>query len=251
MGHFNSDQPNARPVGFSRFAQVLKRDWKRFFLVNLLTLLTLIPFTAGVIVSVLTSSLLVLIPACIFGGIIAGPGIACMYDCILRSLRDNSDDWWYNYKKAFKQNLGASMMPGVFLCLFLGFVAFACFLLPMTVGSAAVLLFSVIIVTMVFTVWWPQIVLFNQRPVIQLKNCLFFSIQHLWRNLAAAALQIAWWVVMALFLPWSALLLPLLGLWFILYTSVFILYDKLDRSFRIEAQIAEYFPEQALILKEE
>jgi hypothetical protein len=36
-----------------------------------------------------------------------------MYDCILRSLRDNTDDWWFNYKKAFRQNLGASVLPGI------------------------------------------------------------------------------------------------------------------------------------------
>lgn len=249
MGHFFPDKPNARPVGFRRYTQVLKRDWKRFFLVELLTLVTLIPFAAGVIVSVLTSSLLALIPSCIIGGTIAGPGIACMYDCILRSLRDNTDDWWYNYKKAFKQNLGASMLPGVILCLFLGFVIFACALLwwsvlPVSGGTVAVLLFSVLIVTMVFTVWWPQIVLFNQRPVIQLKNCLLFIIRYFWRNLGVAALQIAWWVIMALFMPWTAILLPVLGVWYILYVSIFFLYDQLNDAFRIEEQIAENFPEQ-------
>ena len=34
---------------------------------------------------------------CILGGLIAGPGIACMHDCILRALRDNLDDWWYSW----------------------------------------------------------------------------------------------------------------------------------------------------------
>lgn len=260
MGLFFPDEPNyfpdQRPVGFKRYAQVLERDWKRFFLVDLLTLATLIPFAAGVIVSVLTSSLLVLIPACIIGGVIAGPGIACMYDCILRSLRDNTDDWWYNYKKAFKQNLGASMLPGVILCLFLGFVVFACALLwwsvlPISAGTVAVLLFSVLIVTMVFTVWWPQIVLFNQRPVIQLKNCLLFIIQYFWRNLGVAALQVLWWVIMALFMPWTAFVVPFLGVWYILYVSVFFLYEKLDYAFRIEEQIAENFPEQVPVYGEE
>lgn len=260
MGLFFPDEPNyfpdQRPVGFKRYAQVLERDWKRFFLVDLLTLATLIPFAAGVIVSVLTSSLLVLIPSCIFGGVIAGPGIACMYDCILRSLRDNTDDWWYNYKKAFRQNLGASMLPGVILCLFLGFVVFACALLwwsvlPISAGTVAILLFSVLIVTMVFTVWWPQIVLFNQRPMIQLKNCLLFIIQYFWRTFSVAALQVLWWVIMALFMPWTAFVVPFLGVWYILYVSVFFLYEKLDYAFRIEEQIAEIFPEQVPVYGEE
>lgn len=253
MGIFFPDEPdyfpNQRPVGFKRYAQVLERDWKRFFLVDLLTLATLIPFAAGVTIAVLTSSLLLLIPACVIGGIIAGPGIACMVDCILRALRDNRDDWWYNYKKAFKQNLGASLLPGVVLCLFLGFVVFACAMmwwseLPITAGTVAIMAASLLIVTMVFTVWWPQIVLFSQRPKIQLKNCILFMIQYFWRTLGVAALQLAWWVVIGLFMPWTAFVIPFLGVWYILYVSLFFLYDQLDTAFRIEEQIAERFPEQ-------
>ena len=184
--------PNERKTGFQRYAQVLERDWKRFFLVDLLTLATLIPFAAGVILAIATSSVLVLIPACVIGGIIAGPGMACMYDCILRSLRDNRDDWWHNYKKAFKQNLGASLLPGVILCLFLGFVVFAGAMmwwseLPITAGTVAIMAVSLLIVTMVFTIWWPQIVLFSQKPTLQLKNCLLFFIRYLVPTLKAAA----------------------------------------------------------------
>ena len=71
MGLFFPDEPNyfpdQRPVGFKRYAQVLERDWKRFFLVDLLTLASLIPFAATVVLAVLTSSLLVLVPGCIIG----------------------------------------------------------------------------------------------------------------------------------------------------------------------------------------
>lgn len=241
--------PNARKAGFPRYTQVLERDWKRFFLVDLLTLATLIPFAVGVTISVLTSSLLILIPSCVIGGTIAGPGIACMVDCILRSLRDNRDDWWYNYKKAFKQNLGASLLPGVVLCLFLGFVVFACAMmwwseLPITLGTWAIMLVSLLIVTMVFSVWWPQVVLFSQKPKIQLKNSILFIIQYFWRTLGAAALQLLWWLVIALFMPWTAFVIPFLGVWYILYVSLFLLYDKLNAAFRIEEQIAESFPEQ-------
>ena len=248
--------PNERKTGFQRYAQVLERDWKRFFLVDLLTLATLIPFAAGVTISVLTSSLLILIPACIIGGTIAGPGIACMVDCIMRALRDNRDDWWHNYKKAFKQNLGASLVPGVILCLFLGFVVFAGAMmwwseLPITAGTLAIMALSLLIVTMVFTIWWPQIVLFSQRPKIQLKNCILFIIQYFWRSLGVAALQLLWWVIIGLFMPWTAFLIPFLGVWYILYVSLFFLYEKLDYAFKIEEQIAQHFPEQVPVYEEE
>ena len=253
MGLFFPDEPDyfpdQRPVGFKRYAQLLEREWKRFFLVDLLTLGCLIPFGAAVVLAVLTSSLVVLIPGCILGGIIAGPGLACMYDCILRALRDNQDDWWHNYKKAFKQNLAASVLPGVLLCLFLGFVVFAGAMmwwsqLPITAGTVAVMAVSVLIVTMVFSIWWPQIVLFSQRPRIQLKNCVLFIIQYFWRTLGVAALQLGWWILMGLFMPWTAFLVPFLGVWYILFVSQFFLYDRLNSAFRIEEQIAESFPEQ-------
>lgn len=260
MGLFFPDEPNyfpnERPVGFQRYAQVLERDWKRFFLVDLLTLVTLIPFAAGVCLAILTSSVLVLIPVCVFGGVIAGPGIACMVDCILRSLRDNRDDWWHNYKKAWRQNFRSAMVPGVLMCLFIGFLAFAIALLwwsnlPVTAGTAAILAFSCLIVTMIFSVWWPQVVLFNQRRSIQLKNCVLFCIQYFWRTLGAALLQMLWWIVMVLFMPWTAFVLPFLGVWYILYVSLFLLYGKLDTAFRIEQQIAASFPEQIPDYEEE
>lgn len=40
------------------------------------------------------------------------------------------------------------------------------------------------------------------------------------------------------------LIAPFLGVWYILYVSLFFLYDKLDTAFRIEEQIAQSFPEQ-------
>lgn len=253
MGLFFPDEPNhfpnVRPVGFARYRQVLERDWKRFFLVDLLTLASLLPFGFGMGYAVLSSSVLVLIPVCILGGLIAGPGIAGMYDMILRGLRDNKDDWWHSYKKAMKQNFCASLLPGVVMCLFLGFTIFSVALLwwstiPPTIGTVLILAVSNLICTMVFSIWWPQIVLFDQRPGIQLKNCILFCIQNFWRTLGVAALQLAWWIIMVLFMPWSAFLVPFLGVWYILYLSNFLLYDQLNNAFRIEAQIGEAFPEQ-------
>ena len=49
---------------------------------------------------------------------------------------------------------------------------------------------------------------------------------------------------MVLFLPWSAMLMPLIGFWFVLYTVNFLIYDTLNDSFQIEEQIANAFPEQ-------
>lgn len=259
MGIFFPDDPDyfpeLRPTGFKRYRQVLERDWKRFFLVNLLTLASLIPFGLGVGYAVLSSSVLVLIPVCVLGGLIAGPGLAGMYDIILRALRDNEDDWWYSYKRAMKQNWRVALLPGVIGCLFLGFLIFACAMLwwstvPPTLGTIAILAVSALIVTMVFSVWWPQVVLFDQKPGIQLKNCILFCLQYFGSVVKAAGVQILWWIVMVLLLPWSAFVVPFLGVWYILFLSTFLLYDHLDDAFSIEEQIAQAFPEQIPVYEE-
>lgn len=250
MGMFFPDDPDyfpeLRPTGLARYKQVLERDWKRFFLVDLLTLASFIPFGLGMGYAVLSSSVLVLIPVCLLGGLIVGPGLSGMYDVILRALRDDLDDWWVSYKKAFRQNFRASLVPGVLMCLFLGFLIFNCAMLwwaaqPPSIGTVAILIVSALICTVIFTLWWPQIVLFDQRPGIQLKNCLLFTLQNFWPTLRSAGLQLLWWAIMVLFLPWTAFLLPFLGVWYILYVACFLLYDRMDAAYRIEEQIQQAF----------
>ena len=155
-----------------------------------------------------------------------------------------------------KQNWSASLLPGVIMCLFLGFLIFACAMLwwstvPVTLGTVLILTASALILTMVFSIWWPQIVLFDQRPGIQLKNCALFCIHYFWKVLGAAALQLLWWVAMVLFLPWSAFLVPFLGVWYILYVACFLLYPSLDNAFRIEEQIGQAFPEQIPVYEDQ
>lgn len=259
MGLFFPDDPNyfpeIRPVGFARYRQVLERDWKRLYLVGLMTLGWLIPFALGVAYALLSSSVLVLLAACLLGGLFAGPGLAGMYDMILRGLRDNCDDWWFSYKKGMKQNWRAALLPGVVTCLFLGFVIFSLALLWWSVvtpslGTVLILSLSVLLCTAVGSVWWPQVVLFSQRPGIQLKNCVLFAIRYFKRTFGVALLQILWWAVGFLFLPWTAFLVPVLGVWYILFLSCFLLYSQLDEAFEIEKQIAEVFPEQVPVYGE-
>ena len=241
--------PNMRKKGFARYKQVLERDWKQFFLVDLLALASLIPYGLGVGYAVLSSSVLVLIGVSIVGGAIAGPGLACMYDRILRSLRDDQADWWYSWKRALKQNLRASILPGILMCTFIGFYIFACAMvwwsnLPITAGTVAIMAASALAFLSIFSVWWPQIVLFDQKPGIQLKNCLLFSIKYFGKTLKSAAVQLAFWLVMVLFLPWSGFAVPFLGVWYVWFVGTFLIYEELDEAFSIEERVWEAFPEQ-------
>lgn len=242
-------RPGVRYTGFARYRQLMEQDWKDFILVGFITILYHIPFALGLCYAILSKSLIVMAVSALIGGLILGPGLACMYDLILRRFRDDRSDWWACYKKSFRQNFRASLLPGVIQCLFLGCVVFSGGLLwwaqvPVSWGTVALILLSSLLMEMILTVWWPQVVLFDQRYTIQLKNCILFIITHSGKILGAAALQVVWWLAAFLLLPWSAFLVPILGVWYILMLAMFIIYQPLNGALHIEEQIAEHFPGQ-------
>ena len=241
--------PPGRRKGFARYREILGRDFKQFYLTNLLALASFIPLGLGVGYAVLSSSVLVLIPVSVVGGMIAGQGLAAMYDLILRRMRDVMDDWWVSFKRSLRQNWRAALLPGALEGLFLGFLAFAGALIwwggTLTLGTALLLCAAIVIFCMIFSIWWPQVVLFEQKTAIRLKNCALFILQNFPRVLGAAALQGGFWLLMFLLLPWSGFAVPVLGVWYILFLAVFLLYDRLNEAFKIEEQIGQKFPEQA------
>lgn len=245
-----------RLKGFARYTELLDRDLKRFLIVNFLTILGFIPFFAGVLFAILSSSTLLLLPACIIGGSVAGPSLSCMYDAIFRSLRDAPGKWFQNYKRAWRQNWRQSILPGILFCLLLGFDLFMLMMfwqapvLP-GFGTLALYLFGLVLYTMFFSLYWPQLVLFEQRGRQRLKNCVLFILRFFRKTLGCALLQVLYWGAAVLFLPWSAVLLPLTGFWFILFTGSFFLYGALDECFHIEEQIAQAFPEQAAFYEDD
>ncbi len=252
MGMLFSDgscAPGGRPRGFDRYRRTLEGNWKRFFLVDFLTLVALVPFAAGVFYAVLLSSVAVLFTVSIAGGLLAGPAISGMVDCIFRALRGVRDDWWVSYKRAWRQNWRGSLLPGVLFCLFLGFYTFMCLIMYNSTvrpgaGTVAMLLAGFVFATAIFLTYWSQLVLFEQKITARLKNCLFFCIKYFWRTMGVAVLNLAWWAATVLFMPWTAFVVPFLGVWYIWFLSFHLLYDQLDESFELESRIFEKFPEQ-------
>ena len=119
--HFNE---NERQTGFYRYRQLLSAQFGRWWKTNLLTLAGFAPLAAGVFYSVASSSILVLLPCSLLGGMIAGPFLAGMYDAILRGLRDDPLPWWDCYKRSWKQNWRDSLIPGALLGLAAGMYTF-------------------------------------------------------------------------------------------------------------------------------
>ena len=222
--HFNE---NERQTGFYRYRQLLS------------ALAGFAPLAAGVFYSVASSSILVLLPCSLLGGMIAGPFLAGMYDAILRGLRDAPLPWWDCYKKSWKQNWRGSLIPGALLGLAAGVYTFMAMLFwwaerSPSLGTVALYLFALLVVLIVNTIYWPQLVLFRQKASIRLRNCLLFCAKYLWRVLGVGILQLGYLVVFVLFAPWTLLLLPVLGVWYILFLSQFLIYEQMDEAFGIE-----------------
>ncbi len=241
--------PNVKRTGFNRYKQLLGRDFKEYYLINLPALLSFVPLGVGIGYAVLSTSILLLVPFSLIGGMIAGQGIAAMYDFLLRRERDVEDHWWICFKRSIKQNWRSALLPGAIEGLFIGAMVFVLDMIvqygfTLTIFSAVLLVAAVVIFCAIFSVWWPQRVLFTQKAFLELKNTLYFFIKYPKQVLGTAALQAVYWIVFALLVPYSAFLVPVLGIWYILFVSVFFLYNSLNEAFRIEEQIFAQFPEQ-------
>lgn len=238
---------SVRSVGFARYKEVLEDNWKTFFIVGFISIVFYIPFAAGMVYAYLSKSALVALLSGIIGGAIAGPGMAAMYDNVLRRLRNDFSDWWTCWKKAIKQNWHAAILPGVIQLTFVSMVLFSVMLMYWgasrpSLGTIAILAVGSLFMTMVMTVWWAQSVLFSQKSVIMIKNSLLFCLFHFWRALAAAAIQVGYWFIMMLLMPWTAYFLPILNVWYIRFVSLLIIYRPLNQDLKIEEQIRTAFP---------
>ena len=210
----------------------------------MLTLLGSLPLVIGIVLSVLYSSLLILLPASLLGGMILGPFLAALYDAVMRGLRYSPDNWWRCYLRSWKQNGKASLLPGALLGLLLGSYAFMFYVawmlnLRQDVRSVIACLLSGLLLILINTLYWPQLVLFELSGFDRIRNIILFSAKYFRRVLGVTLLQLFYWGLYLLFAPWSLLLLPLLGVWFIVFLSELLLYDRLDAELKINERFLE------------
>lgn len=234
---------SVRQTGFNRYKQLLSfcaGDWLK---INLLTVAGALPLAAGIILSILTSSILVLLPCSLLGGMLFGPFLAGLYDAVLRGLRDAPGNWWTNYRRSWRQNGRDSLLPGAILGLITGAFSFMAYMLWVsgvapTPGTVALVLFAGLLFLLLNSLYWPQLVLFRQSVPARLRNIVLFTAKYLWRVLGVSLLQLAYLLLYVLFAPWTVLLVPLLGFWYIVFLAQLLLYGPLDRELHIEERFA-------------
>lgn len=231
--------PDVRQVGFNRYKQLLSRHAFSWIKLNLLTVAGALPLAAGIGYAVLSSSILLLIPLSLLGGMIWGPFLAGLYDGILRGLRDAPESWWTAWRKSWRQNGRESLLPGAILGLLVGMYTFMAALFwwssaPQTMGTIALTLFSGTLFLLLNTLYWPQLVLFRQTARNRMRNIILFTAKYAWRMAGVAVLQLLYTMIYVLLAPWTLLLVPVLGFWYIIFLSQFLIYDQLDQELGIE-----------------
>lgn len=249
--HEETDYSNgARKTGFARYRELLERDFMHFIILNLITLIGFLPLIIGISYAILSSSLLILLPVCLFGGAIAGPFFSGLIDMLFRCMRDQSSHYIKNYTHAMKQNLTEAMITGAITFLFIGIYIFIG-MIWWTIGFPSFFQLLILFVSLCFvmstlTIYWIQLVLFKQSFSKRLLNSILFLIKYFLNIFDVTLLQIGYWLIFILFLPYTLLLIPVLGMWFILFLVTFLLYNAVNDAFSLEETIKKEFPDQAV-----
>ena len=233
-----------RKKGIARFFEIIGRDLSGLFFANLLTCVGFLPMAVCGIMGIFQGSLPLILAGAVIGGVFAGPALSGMYDTVLRALRDEPGYWWATYRRAFKQNWKASILPGILYCvivisqIYLAVVWF----LSYSGGTASTPLLiatvlNLVLFHMLFAYMWPQIVLLDQPLLLTLKNSLSCMLAFFPRALAASLVSILFGGVLISALPTSLYLAPIFGFWLPCLISCQIIYNDIDRVFHIEENI--------------
>lgn len=236
--------PEIRQVGFARYRQCLSLYAGGWMKVNALTVLGVLPLAAAIAVSVLSSSVLLLLPGSFLGGMLSGPFLAGLYDAVLRGLRDDPMGWWDAYRKSWRQDGRESLLPGGIFGLLLGGHVFMAALLwwsriPPSMGTLVLYAASAFLLILAGSLYWPQMVLFRQTAADRIRNAVLFTAKYSWRVAGAILSQMLYVLILVLFAPWTVLLVPILGLWYPVFVALSLIYVPLDRELQIEERSRE------------
>ena len=249
MGLFNSDRfsrpgPGVSPdeprkKGLARLAELLGRDGVSFYMAGLLALVSLLPYLFGLWVALASHSILPMLLAGLLGGALAAPQLCGLIDTILRALRDEPGYFLVTYRRAWKQNARASLLPGA-----LGGLVIAAQLLSWSVldGDGSQLLHGILLAGM-FLAFGLLLYLFAQIPLMDLplsallKNAAFLFLGYL-ANSALGVLALGGYLLLVyLFFPLSLGVLLLTNAWLPVLLALMAIYKPLDKTFSIEQRI--------------
>lgn len=173
---------------------------------------------------------------------IAAPGLCGLVDTVLRSLRDEVGLWWYTYRRAWKQNAAASLLPGALFGLVLAAQIFAVShigLLEYPGIQLVTLCLTTVLLLGIGSYLFPLLVLVELPFFAMLKDSLLLFLKNLSRSLGVALILFVFIAAMMLWFPVSAIVLAVGGLWVPVYLACRKIYPILDKEFDLTAAFAQ------------
>ncbi len=249
MGLFNLFEmkpgPGVRPdeprkKGLARFWEVFSRDWGRFLGAGALAAVSILPYAAGMVVSVETLALLPMLLTCPLGGMLAAPQLVGLADTILRALRDEPGYWWPVYRKAWRRNWKAALLPGAVGGLLFGVQLFMLryfvFIAP-DFGYLVWLVLGIVLATAAAGFLLPLLAVLDAPLPAQLRNAVLLCFRKPLRTLAATAVQLVYWGAVTVLYPYSLAVFVLTTFWLPELIALQTLYPPLEQALDLESQI--------------
>lgn len=252
FGGYNRPGPGVRPdeprkKGIARLIEVLGRDLWPFFKAGFLTLLSAVPFLVLMVMAVVSHAVIFVLAAGILGGMIAAPQMCGMADTVLRSLRDEPGFWWNTYRRAWKRNWKATLLPGALCGLVFGMQIFTFFhadSVEITLVGVVVFLIGILLSVGLYLYIFPQIALLDLPLAGVLKNAVLLFMGYLPRSLGGIAVLVVYWGAFLLFFPLTLYILPFTNFWLPMSIAYLVIYPGLEKSFNIESTIRKMRDDQ-------
>ena len=224
--------------GLARLCELIIRDFWNFFRANLILFLSICPGMLLIMWGTWGQSL----PVTLVGGIILGllgtPFICCLFDTLLRSLRDEAGFWSLQYKRALKQNWKVALLPGIVFGVILAVWIFEMNLLikqENMSGLALIVMLEVIFfLAGIFNYVFSQIALVSVSASKLYVNSVRLFIGALPNSVAAAIVQLVYWGCFWMFLPKTVPFLMISGFWFPNLLALMILMKPLRQYLRLD-----------------
>lgn len=225
-----------RKKGILRMMELLDRDSGKFFKAGVLALLSLLPFFMTVAFALATGAAGLLL-GCIPTGMLAATGAAGAADTVMRSLRDEVGWWfWDSYKRAWKRNARAVLIPGAVLGMVIGVNIYLLYYISALEDPTRefwMLFVGLLVLTAVTEYYLPMLVCMELPAGALLRNCFVLFFSHPIKSLLAALLQLIYYGLMLIWFPLTGVILVLTSVWLPMLIAYVILYPALDQHFQL------------------
>ena len=231
-------RPEEKKKGLMRLFELLDRDGGKFFKSGLPVFVSTIPFVVVLMAAVAAGTPLLLL-ACIPCGMLAAPQICGAADTVMRSQRDEVGWWWWDtYKKAWKRNAKASLLPGAIFGLLVGVQVWSLYLVAMMEDPVLdfwLLIAAIVLEFSVLGYYLPMLVCIDLPFPSLLGNCFVLFFSHPIKSWLSGLVQLSDYGIILIWFPLTSVIFFATSVWLPLLMSCVILYPVLDTHFGLTA----------------